>query len=271
MSTTFIAGPTVDSVTFDYSFTVGSAIDALIQLINTAVSELYYYYVDPWRTVVLAKIATTAAPWNISKLNGSDANVLIQIANTSDGAKLANRAYIDEGMYIADAVEEDFTGDGVTRTWDVTDNPIATAPSITLDLGGGPVPQTVGIDGLDTGKDYYWQVNSKTIRQDSGATILVFGNTLAVTYQGFVSKVIGPSIPALSNSASIAARSAVEGGTGYYDLYLAVTLTGYKISTYTYGLPASELSAGFLIFGCVEARSSVTTRLLRSGVRYRRD
>lgn len=235
LTTTFIAGPTVDAVTFDYSFTVGSAIDSLIQLINGTASDLYYYYVDPWRTVVFAKMSTTAAPWNISKSDGSDANVLIQIANTSDGAKLGNRAYINEGMYIADAVEEDFTGDGTTRTWDVTDNPIATAPSITLDLGSGPVPQTVGIDGVDTGKDYYWQVNSKTIRQDSGATILVFGNTLAVTYQGFVSKVIGPSIPSLSNGTSIAARAAVEGGTGYYDLYVTVSTPSTLASGTTLG------------------------------------
>ena len=44
--------------------------------------------------------------------------------------------------------------------------------------------------------------------------------------------------------------------------YLAATLTGYRISTYTYGLPASELSAGLLIFACVEARSGIATRLL---------
>lgn len=223
LSTNVIAGPTVDSVAFDYSFTVGSAIESLLQLINSTGSDIYYSYVDAWRTVVFAKRSTAAAPWNISTSDGSDANVLIQVANTTDGAKLANRAYLNEGMYIADAIQQNFTGDGTRRTWDVTDNPIASEPSITLDVGAGPVDQTVGIDGQDTGKDYYWQVNSNTIRQDSSATVLVFGNTLAVTYQGFVTKILGPSIPTLQNNTSVDAQAAVEGGTGYYDTYLAVS------------------------------------------------
>ena len=233
LSTNAIAGPTVDTVTFDYSFTVGSAMDSLVQLINGTASDIYYFVVDAWRTVQFAKMSTIAAPWNISTLDGSDANVLIQVANTTDGAKLANRCYINEGMYIADAIEEDFTGDGTTRTWDVTDAPIAATPLITLDLGAGPVPMTVGVDGKDTGKDYYWTLNSKTIRQDSGATVLPapmgvwpgVPPTLAVTYQGFVEKVIGPSslLPSLTNQPSIDARSSVEGGTGYYDTYVSVS------------------------------------------------
>jgi hypothetical protein len=222
LSTSAIAGPTVDSVAFDYFFTVGSAIDSLLQLINSTSTDLYYYYVDAWRTVVFKQMSTTAAPWNISTLDGSDANVLIQVSNTTDGAKLQNRCYINEGMYIADAIEQDFTGahtgDPPITSWDVTGHPIASVPSITLNT----VPQSVGIDGVDTGKDFYWQINSTTIRQDSGGTPLVFGDTLAVTYQGFVTKILGPSIPSLANSASIAARSAIEGGTGYYDTYIAV-------------------------------------------------
>ena len=229
LTNSVIPGPTVDVVTFDYSFTAGSAIDSLIQLINGTSSDIYYYYVDPWRTVVFKKLSTTSAPWNISTSDGSDANVLIQVANTTDGAKLANRAFLDLGMYIADAVEDDFTGDGTTRTWDVIGNPVALEPVITLDLGSGPVAQTVGIDGVDTGKDYYWTSNSNTIRQDSGATVLPSPSggfpILAVTYQGFTDKVIGPSIdlPTLANNPSIDARAAVEGGTGFYDTYVTVS------------------------------------------------
>ena len=57
---------------------------------------------------------------------------------------------------------------------------IAKVPTITLNS----VPVTVGIRGLETGKDFYWSKGDNTISQDLENTILESTDDLAITYQG---------------------------------------------------------------------------------------
>lgn len=59
-------------------------------------------------------------------------------------------------------------------------NEIASTPTIRVD----GVAKTVGIDNVDTGKDWYWSEGSKQINQDSGATALTSTQVLEVDYVG---------------------------------------------------------------------------------------
>ena len=74
------------------------------------------------------------------------------------------------------------------------------------------VAKTVGIRGVDTGKDFYWSKFEKEITQDDSGTSLLSTDDLDVTYQGFV-----PIIVQALNATEISDRLAIEGGTGVYE------------------------------------------------------
>ena len=93
--------------------------------------------------------------------------------------------------------------------------PTSGVPRVTV----GGVIRTVGILGLDTGKDYYWAEGSTTITQDPSETILTSSDSLEVYYP-YISTYVGYN----KLDAEIAARKAIEGGTGEY--WIHKTLSG---------------------------------------------
>ena len=119
-----------------------------------------------------------------------------------------NRQYLRAGQDIALAQTRTFLGDGETTVWAV-DLPIALVPTVTVDAGA----KTVGIRGLETGFDFYWQKNDKTISQDMSGAKLTSANTLSILYQGFY-----PIMVVADNGAEIDSRKTVEGGTGLYEM-----------------------------------------------------
>jgi len=118
-----------------------------------------------------------------------------------------NRQYLRAGSDIAAAQTLSFKGDGETQTFSVA-LPIALEPTITVNS----VAKTVGIRGVETGLDWYWQKNDKTISQDTAGTKLTSSDTLAVTYQGYY-----PIMVVSDSQSEIAARKAIEGGDGVYE------------------------------------------------------
>lgn len=73
-----------------------------------------------------------------------------------------------------------FTGDGQATTWNVA-NPIV-SPPVNITLNGQSV--TIGVQGVDTGKQFYYQLNSTAITQDSSGAKLQDTDTLVVPYVG---------------------------------------------------------------------------------------
>jgi hypothetical protein len=70
----------------------------------------------------------------------------------------------------------------------------------------------IGINGIDTGKKYYYTYNSNTIIQDSTQTVLTSSDNIQITYKGLVALAI-----VAENPAAIAERAGIEGGTGIYE------------------------------------------------------
>jgi len=100
--------------------------------------------------------------------------------------------------------------DGVSETFLVRFQ-LAKKPTITVnsvDVDG----DDVGINGLDTGKKWYWNKNKKEIVQDDSETILTSTDTLEITYYGLV-----PILAKVENTAEISSRQGVEGGSGVYE------------------------------------------------------
>lgn len=84
------------------------------------------------------------------------------------------------GVYETSVFTQSFIGDGSSKTWNVA-NPIQSVPTITLN----GLTQTVGLQGVDTGKAFYWQNNNTAITQDNSGTTLRSGiDVLSVAYLG---------------------------------------------------------------------------------------
>lgn len=90
-----------------------------------------------------------------------------------------NRQKIKNAIATGD-FEQKFIGDGQTTTWNVA-HPIVEPPT-GITLNGQSV--TIGVQGVDTGKDFYYQLNSTAITQDSNGTKLQGTDTLVVPYVG---------------------------------------------------------------------------------------
>lgn len=100
--------------------------------------------------------------------------------------------------------------DGVSKTF-LTRFPLAKKPTIFVD-GVEIDGSEIGINGLDTGKKWYWNKDRKEIVQDDAETILTSLNTLEITYNGLI-----PILAKVENTAEILSRKTVEGGTGIYE------------------------------------------------------
>lgn len=90
-----------------------------------------------------------------------------------------NTIYILGGVNKTSQQTETRAGDGSTRSW-AMGYALASAPTIRVDAA----PQSVGIKGIDTGKQFYWQQGDTTITQDSSQTVLTSSNTLSIVYIG---------------------------------------------------------------------------------------
>ncbi len=188
-------GPLVVECVFNYA-TATSCLDTLSERAG------YSWWIDAHKVLNFVARATYLAPWPL------DGEAKISDLNVEDSRQgYRNRQYVKAGKDVTDPQSESFKGDGASRTWTVG-FPIAKVPTIKVN----GVPKTVGIKGIDEGKDFYWNKGDPTITQDTGAPVLTSSETLQVTYQGLFDVVV-----LTDDYTAIEERKAVEGGTGYYE------------------------------------------------------
>jgi hypothetical protein len=131
----------------------------------------------------------------------------------SDMEKYRNREYVRGGLGRT-AIQVNWTPtpapDGQSRTF-FTRYPIAEKPVIEINTGSGWVavnPNDIGVNGLDTGKKYYFSYGSTEINQDTSESVLVAGNLMRLTYYGLRRIFVLSEDPA-----QIAGRKTEEPGT----------------------------------------------------------
>ena len=78
-------------------------------------------------------------------------------------------------------------------------------------IAGGTREVSWGVDGTDSGKEYWWSPGTAVIRQDNAEVILTATDTLEVWYRA-----LGDDVFMVDDAAAIAARAAIE-GTGIYE------------------------------------------------------
>ena len=254
------AGPAVTSLAFDVSQTVEQCLSKLCQYVSLG-TTIYWYWIDA-RIVLHFELqgVTSAAPWNISSalmdpLGGpSNANVLIEVSNTQTMEKMVNAAAVSTSNILGSQIlTQVFACDGTKRTFN-TDFPIGQLLTMSYTDIFGTFYPPFGVLNAGTVTDgFYWAPNSTAITEDiSGNTLTAC--SLTVTYLPIVS-----SLLTYYNTAAIAARQAIEGGSGEHDSY---TTSSGTLPILTSGITLAQIIAEY--FAAVSQAINVVT--YRSGL-----
>lgn len=189
-------GPVVSAVVFSYE----SVTDAFNRL---ATLTGYSWYIDYNKDLHFFARESNPAPIAITATNAKARRLRVR----STRGDYRNRQYVRAGTDLTASRTESFKGDGTRKTFNLS-FPAGAAPTVTVNA----VSATVGIKGVETGKDWYWNQGAAEISQDDGASALGTGDTLAVTYRGLF-----PILVLAQDDLEIASRAALEGGTGIYE------------------------------------------------------
>lgn len=188
-------GLTITKAVFNYR-TVTEAFNELADLAG------YSWSIDYYKDLHFFGRETNYAPVAITGANARN----FSVRSTRD--QYRNRQYVRAGYALTSARTESFVGDGTRKSFNLA-FPCGKVPSaVTVDA----VAKTIGIRVVEKGKDFYWSKGDTEISQDDGAEALGAAEILAVTYQGQY-----PLLVDNRNSPEIAARAAVEGGSGLYE------------------------------------------------------
>jgi hypothetical protein len=193
---TIQTGPTVSAAVFNYD-RASEALQDVAELTG------FMFYIDANKVLHFLERTTNDAPWSITETSQPTRDLKV----THDRSQYRNRQYIRAGQDVTDPQTERQKGDGDKRVFNVF-YPIAEVPTITVNT----VPKTVGIGGLDSGKDFYWNKGKTEIKQDDAGTLLTSTDVFEIIYKGFF-----PIIVVSEDAAGIQDRKTKEGGTGVYE------------------------------------------------------
>jgi len=198
----------VPSATFVYC-TVAQAFDELVKSASSA-GIPYYWMIDQNKQLWFVPYTAVINP---TLVDGTQVN---QDSNNLPVVTRANPTYRNT-QYLLGGVAQTVTqietrvGDGNTVSWPMSFD-ISTVPTVSVNTGSGYVTKTVGIKGVDTGKDWYWQKGSPLISQDSAGTKLrgsPSNDLLQVVYVGQY-----PTVIVSSNAAQITYEAGLDRTTG---------------------------------------------------------
>jgi hypothetical protein len=149
---------------------------------------------------------------NDTGLTFGDSSRIRNVQIKFNKSQLRNRQYIRGGNNQTDTISlENPTPkpDNVSKTF-FTRFPVAEKPRIFIDTVE-VLATDIGINGRDTGKKWYYQINSNAIVQDNAETTLDT-EVLEITYKGLF-----PLLVVAEDPVSISNRQTIEGGSGIYE------------------------------------------------------
>ncbi len=189
-------GPTVARVVFPYQ-SAASCFDDLSE------QSGFHWHIDAQRGMNFAARETAPAPFTITSANA----VFRGLRGTRTRNQYRNVQYMDGGRGVTDPRTESFRGNGLQQSWNV-EFEIFAKPTIDVNFQ----PQTVGIRGVDTTTQFYWNKGETAIGRLSSLPPLLATDIIHVTYQGLFDV-----IEIVEDTAAILERQQVQGGTGRYE------------------------------------------------------
>jgi hypothetical protein len=177
--------------------TVKEALDALAAAASNS-GVPYYWMIDQNKALWFVPYTTVV---NSNIIDGTlQENIKVKRSNPS----YRNQQIVQGGVAQTVTQVETRKGDGATVAWPMKYD-LAMVPTITVN----GVAKTVGINGVDTTQDWFWNKGSPLITQKEGATKLISTDTLSVTYIGQY-----PNTVISQNGAQVSAQAAIDGTSG---------------------------------------------------------
>jgi hypothetical protein len=200
--------PQLHPVTLPFAAYLSAEMDAITQQ-----SGNFYWYISKWKQFFfgLRQARPGAFPLQ-SAIDPAQASgyLLYQpmgaspVTVTNSADPLRNQQIMTNVYGLVNPPVTVLTSDGSTTSWTLG-YPVYSTPII---LVNGQTA-TVGLQGVDSGKSFYWQPGSTSISYDSNLPKLPSGTIINVTYVG--QSVVNTLV---SNSGAIAAQSDIELNSG---------------------------------------------------------
>jgi hypothetical protein len=193
------------SITKPFSTYYHSEIDSLVQA-----SGDFYWYVDKWRQLRFGpRLARPGAfpVQSVADPAGVYSGYLLyqpQVSVLSSADLFRSQQIVTNVSGLVTPPPEIKTADGSSTSWPMG-YPLYSAPVILINGQGA----TVGLQGVDNNKQFYWQPGSASISYDSSLPKLPAGTILSFTYVGESTVNV-----VLNNSASQVAQAALELNSG---------------------------------------------------------
>jgi hypothetical protein len=204
-------------------FTADEKVD--VDYKNKTVADLLDYLADyrnkKWSIDEAKKLwftlrTATAAPWTLTEDDCLTASL------DKSGERYRNTEHLLNTSGVIDMVES-FPGDGHSYTFTLI-YPVHSKPSLKVN-GVVVASGDIGINGLSTGKKWYWSKGTDTISQDYTASPLSSGSVLEVSYTGRYGQDV-----VVDDDTEIAARALIDGTSGIVesvdDINLVMNETG---------------------------------------------
>lgn len=170
-------GPIIIQCVFNY-IPASQAIDALAEECG------FWWTIRPNKELFFLPRGAEVAPITLNSENVFDVSV------SDENSRYRNRQYVRGGMDITDPQTEIQYGDGNKRAYTMS-FPLYEAPTVEVSVGGGAfTSKTVGIGGVDTGRQWYWNKEEVVVFQEPSHTPLAATDRVRVTYRGLFEIVV---------------------------------------------------------------------------------
>jgi len=244
-----ITAPTViEAISYDY-VTVATALDDLAAYAGCT------WFIDVDKQLYFVPRTTYAAAWDITEVGDELPDVLVESFEVyKTNPEYRNQQFIRGGSATTALQTEIKVGDGETSSWAVGYR-IASVPTVSISTDSGKTysSQTIGIKGVDTGKNWYWSANDQVIVQDAAGTRLLSTGRLKIEYYGLYQVIISSA-----DFVEILAQQAIELSSGYVESVRDDTL----VTTQDAGLA----EANALLDHFAEIGTKVTYTTTRTGL-----
>lgn len=201
----------ISSIVFDYC-KASEAMDEIVKRISSSGVPFY------WQITYIAQLwlVPYTAIVNSVVIDGSQIDEVIGPHTvTRSNPKYRNIQILKGGTIETVTQNETFTGDGNRQSWTMR-YAISRQPTVTVDS----VAKTVGIRGVDSGKNFYWSKGEFEITQEGGDTKLTSSNAGAISYVGMYK-----NTAIVSNSAQIDLQVSIDGSSGKVEEVEDIALT----------------------------------------------
>jgi hypothetical protein len=176
----------------------------------------YWWSIDQNKNAMCQPRNATPAPWVLQSTD-----VLVQGLTLENSGDLYRNRQVLKGVQATQVFSKNFTGDGSSTSWTL-DYPIAAGTIPTIKLNNHA--QSVGVQGVDAGKQFYYTPGGTGITQDSSGTLLQLNaDTLAVSYTGAFTTSITRDNTNMAGTVTQSQMAAIDGSSGIVENVLDVT------------------------------------------------